>query len=63
MSKPRDYIFDHTRRVKLKRGSEICPAPWCQKRIKIGDHVVSRRGGAGLRIVYHYDCAKELGII
>ena len=59
-SKVREYVLTY-RVVRLLRHDPICFK--CKEEIFEGEKVVSRRGGAGLRIIYHRSCAEELNIV
>lgn len=60
MSRVKEYVLDLKAITKLEHGRSCRK---CGVKIEIGERVVSRRGGAGRRIIYHQACAEELNII
>ena len=59
-SKAKTYVLDLKAIAKLEHGRDCRK---CGVTINVGEPVVSRRGGAGKRIIYHQACAEELNII
>ena len=54
------YILDN-RVLSLYKGEQVCYK--CGDPIEVGERIVTRRGGAGRRIMYHKQCAADLNIV
>ena len=57
-----EYFLD-ARVLSLYKGDQCCAKLECKKEIEIGERVVTRRSGAGMRVMYHKKCADELNIV
>ena len=56
------YKLD-ARVLSLYKGDRCCAKSDCKKEIEIGERVVTRRGGDGMRVMYHKKCADVLNIV